>query len=291
MAAAAGPATIWLVDVDEVADELYGLPPDQFTEARNGRVKELRASGDRRSVEAIRRLAKPSVAAWMANLLVRTRQRSIEELLDLGRGLREAQRSGKGDDIRRLSARRQELVRQLTGAAAEEASATGHAFGAQHQRQLEETLEAAVADESAASALRAGRLTDAMAHVGFGEVAALERTGRPSGRARPQPESKPPSHPSSNDERRSEASRRALARADDMLVRARATLERSDSVLDEARERHQAASAARREAAKALQDAEREVKAASAELARSQQRRQRADEAVKKAERERRRRM
>jgi hypothetical protein len=37
------------MDLDEVADELYSLPVDQFTEVRNARAKELSAAGDRKT--------------------------------------------------------------------------------------------------------------------------------------------------------------------------------------------------------------------------------------------------
>jgi hypothetical protein len=49
--------------VDQTADELYGLPPGEFTSARDARVKELRADGDRDAATAVKALRKPTVAA------------------------------------------------------------------------------------------------------------------------------------------------------------------------------------------------------------------------------------
>lgn len=276
------------MDVDALADELYGLPPERFIDARNARVKELRAKGERQRAEVISKLAKPSPPAWLANLLVRTRPRVIDELLGIGDDLRSAQQRGAGDDTRRLSVRRQELIRQLVEAAAEETGATGHSIGGSHQRQLEETLEAAVADPSAASDLRAGRLTQAMAHVGFGEVAAVRRSRPPPARSRPQAGLDGPA--GRERDRRGEQRRRARDKAGATLVEARADLTAAERTVGEARGRRDAAAASRRQAAKALKEAEREARESALELGRAEQKRQRARDALKKAERELRRR-
>jgi hypothetical protein len=42
--------------LDEVADDLYGLPMEQFTEVRNVLAKELSASGDKETAAAVRKL-------------------------------------------------------------------------------------------------------------------------------------------------------------------------------------------------------------------------------------------
>ena len=276
------------MDVDELAYELYGLPPERFTETRNQRAKELQASGDRQGAESVRKLAKPSVAAWLANMLVRSRPELLDELLSLGQSLRRAQQRGAGDDIRSLSGRRQDLIRRMAEAAREEADTAGHPLGPLHQRQLEETLEAAVADESAASDLRAGRLTEAMSHVGFGELSAVERIGRTTARAPSASKTTSTQAPAERDHR-SEARRRAAAKAAEALDKANAELQSAETAVAAAHRRHDEASEARRQTARALQEVERELKASALELDRSQRRRQRANDAVKKADRERRR--
>ena len=231
------------------------------------------------------KLTKPSPAAWLANLLVRTRPQLVDELLGLGDALRRAQRRGAGDAIRTLSARRQELVRQLGRVAGEGARAAGHKLGASHERQLEETLEAAVADASIASELREGRLTRAMAHVGFGDELADRRPLPSRPRSRPRTGRDAPVKAEPDD--RGEQHRRAAARADAALVKARADLLDAERVLDQARRRHDTATATRRQVAKALKEAERELRASSVELGRLEQRRRRASAALGKAERQR----
>jgi hypothetical protein len=130
------------VKLDNVAQELYGLPPEEFTEARNARAKEITATGDRELGAEVRRLPKPTVAAWLANMLVRTRASRVTELIALGPELREAQSQGERADMRRVVDRRREIVRDLVAAASQCVTETGHSMGPQVQRQVEDTLEA-----------------------------------------------------------------------------------------------------------------------------------------------------
>ena len=82
-------------------DELYGLAPTEFTAARNAKAAAARKAGLADVAAALKELRKPSVGAWLANLLVRERSKEIESLIALGDGLREpggtegAMRSGR----------------------------------------------------------------------------------------------------------------------------------------------------------------------------------------------------
>ena len=71
--------------VEQAAEELYGLPPGEFTRARDARVKELRTEGDREAADAVKGLRKPTVAAWALNQLARRNRRDVDLLLDAGR--------------------------------------------------------------------------------------------------------------------------------------------------------------------------------------------------------------
>ena len=154
--------------LDDVAQELYALPPERFTEMRNTRAKEIAAAGDRELAGEVRRLPKPTVAAWLANMLVRTHAATVEQLVALGSEHRDAQGRGRAEDMRRVAERRRELIRQLVGSASRSAVDAGHSMGSHVQRQLEETLEAAVADDESAAMLRTGRLSSPMVFIGFG---------------------------------------------------------------------------------------------------------------------------
>ena len=66
-----------------IADDLYALPLDGFTPARDARAKEFKAGGDKELAERVRKLKKPSTAAWVVNLLVRFDADRIGQVLDV----------------------------------------------------------------------------------------------------------------------------------------------------------------------------------------------------------------
>ena len=65
------------MDLDEVADELYAVPPDEFVAVRKQRQDDARAAGNRTLAREIGALPKPTTAAWVANLLAR-QQRAVD---------------------------------------------------------------------------------------------------------------------------------------------------------------------------------------------------------------------
>ncbi|WP_405065015.1 hypothetical protein OG558_23975 [Kribbella sp. NBC_01510] len=164
------------VDVAAAALELYGLPPEDFTAARNQVVKQAKDAGDS-SRAAVKALRKPTLAAWLANLLVRIDPDGIAELTDLGEELRQAHVSRDGRRLRELTLRRHGLVHKLVTTARAQARVQGHAVSAPTEQRLTETLDAAVIDPGAAQLLRTGQLTSALRHVGFGVV---DETGDPA---------------------------------------------------------------------------------------------------------------
>ncbi|WP_073257943.1 hypothetical protein [Cryptosporangium aurantiacum] len=209
------------MNLDEVADELYGLDPGQFTAARTAREKEARAAGDRELAAQIKALRKPSLSAWLANQLIRDRQEQIEPLLALGEQLRELQASVSADQLRALTQQRHRLVY----AVAQEARALGHergqAISDDVARELEQTLHAALGDPEAAEAVRSGRLTNALQYAGFGPVGP-----GPAPVATPKPKA---SKPADDDlavrrKERTEQLRRAREEAEEVVDRARASL-------------------------------------------------------------------
>ncbi len=265
------------IDLDTAADELYGLPIDRFTGARDAMAKELSASGDKEVAAALRRLRKPSHAAWLANMLARRHMQEIGEVLDLGGKLRRAQSDARGDDLRSLSASRQALVRRVLGLVSEDAKKAGTPFGTTTQRQLVATLEAAMADESSGRALAAGRLTEALSHVGFGGGAAADRSTL-TRRRRSKETQRIPTTPG-RDHRGD-----ALAEAEKRLVDARRALDIAATTLDQARTRHDAARSRHRELAEELRRAEQTVEESAQELQKSTDRQKREARTLRAAE-------
>ncbi len=156
---------------DEAADELYALSPREFTGARDARVKEAKATGDAETARRIKALRKPTVAAWLANQLVRAHRDEVAPLLELGAALREATATLRGPQLRQLSRQRNEVVQALVRQARRLAGAAGQPVSEDAVRALQETLNAALADEDAGRLLLAGRLTEPLEHSGFGPAA------------------------------------------------------------------------------------------------------------------------
>jgi hypothetical protein len=157
-----------LVDVEPISEELYGLPLDEFIPTRSIREKQARSDGDKDAAAQIHELAKPNLVAWLANQLVRERGDEIRPLLELGAGLREATKALSGEQLRELSRQQRQLVYALVQQARRLANAAGRKVSADTARGLEDTLRAALADQDAADALAAGRLTAGMQNSGFG---------------------------------------------------------------------------------------------------------------------------
>ena len=98
------------------ADDLYGLPLDEFTAARDALAKRLRGEKRREDADAVKALKRPSVAAGAINLAVR--EHGADDLLAAGEELRTAHGAlldGSGDAaaVREATAREREAVREF----------------------------------------------------------------------------------------------------------------------------------------------------------------------------------
>jgi hypothetical protein len=159
------------VPPEELLDRLYTEPPDRFIPTRDEAVAAARKAGDRRTAEAIGKLRKPTVAAWLVNLVVRRRPELIDELLSLGQALRSAQHDLRGEELRELSAQRRAAIGELVGQArilAREGGRTGR--DPLPLVEVEATLSAALSEPEVAEAVRGGMLTRAAGYAGFGET-------------------------------------------------------------------------------------------------------------------------
>nr|MDQ2959113.1 hypothetical protein [Actinomycetota bacterium] len=155
-----------LTDLDEAADELYGLGPaeqDRFADRRAELVAEAKAAGDRELAAKIAKFKKPVQAAALANALVRAEPKALADLGRLAGELRDAHRQLRGGELRKLSEQRQRLLRRLTELGQ---SVAGRPVGDTVLGQLRATFEAALADEAAERAVLSGRLTAALSYSG-----------------------------------------------------------------------------------------------------------------------------
>lgn len=158
-----------MIDLEAVADELYRLLPGEFTAARNVRARELRTV-DKGLAAVVAKLPRPSVAAWACNALVRERPDQLRQVLDLGRTLRQAQEDLDPAALRELGLQRRRLVAALAREAVDLGSRLGQNVADATVDELEQTLQAAMADEHAAAAVLSGRLVRSLASTGFEAV-------------------------------------------------------------------------------------------------------------------------
>ncbi len=99
----------------EIADELYALPLEEFTLARDAKAKELKADPDGKELPAaVKKLKKPSVAAWVVDLFVRREAEQVEQVIAVGTALREAQEGMDGAELRALTKQRRQLTSAVT---------------------------------------------------------------------------------------------------------------------------------------------------------------------------------
>ncbi|KAA9377426.1 hypothetical protein F5972_17400 [Microbispora cellulosiformans] len=154
------------MDLDEAADRLYGMVPEEFTTARDALAKETRAAGDAALAKQIKGLRRPAVVAWAVNQAAR-REGLLDPLLDLGRRLREAWRTQDAEALAEAGRERTRLVARAVRSVRENAEAAGRPLAPGAALEIEQTLDAAVVDEDAAEQVRRGRLTRPLSYSGF----------------------------------------------------------------------------------------------------------------------------
>ncbi|PZE27013.1 hypothetical protein [Curtobacterium sp. MCLR17_055] len=151
----------------DVARELLLVAPQDFVAERTARQRAVRKD-DRALATAVGKLRKPSPAAWVIDLLAH--DGALDDAVDLGPALRNAQADADPDAIRTLRRQRTEVVDALAQAGADLASDAGHPVTPAVLEQVRSTIEAAMADPHAGAAVRSGLLVTALESVGFDAV-------------------------------------------------------------------------------------------------------------------------
>ena len=276
----------------QVAGELYTHAPSAFTAARDERAGQVRAAGDAGLAAEIRKLRRPTVSAWLVNLLVREAPTQVGELLELGASLREAQQALAGDRLRDLSAQRGPLVTALVQEAKRLAAQAGQPVSAQAEREVQDTLEAALADPDLAEAVRSGRLTRALSYaglgggVGVGDAVAAWAPGQEAVRTRPEAGQRPaPAQSETGTARRGRREAGTAAR-DRQETDAERRARREAEAAERAREEAEAAERNLREAAEDAREAQAALDAAERETASARDRHQARQRQIEELEQE-----
>jgi hypothetical protein len=276
--------------LDKIAEELYGLPPDEFTGARDALVKRLRADKERELAGEVKSLRKPTLAAWSLNQLVRNRKKDVEKLLSAGRDLRKAQDAlvsgGDRAAFQRAAAQERELVAQLSRDAAALAAEAGAGSSQGMEEKLAATLHSAVLDEETAAELAAGRvLRERQAVAGFGGLELAPAPAKPAReRAKPAKTAKADAAKRKREQDEEAKAREELQAA--RLEERKAGRERDATAKAKARAAERVAKAEERaaEAARRLEEARRELEEAEQEERNAGERYEEAAAAVETAE-------
>jgi DNA repair exonuclease SbcCD ATPase subunit len=175
------------VDFDAVTGELYALPPAEFIPAREQRVAEARAAGDRELAKRIHALRRPTHAAWAVNLLAREQPETCDGLLSLGSELRQAWSAADGEQLAELSSRRHQVVYALAQLVRRLAYEHGLPLSDDAAEDVQATLDAALADPGVAREVCSGRLAKGRTFAGFGPADAPAPPAGTARQTRPEP--------------------------------------------------------------------------------------------------------
>lgn len=207
---------LYVVEHNEALDQatrvLYSTPPDDFLAKRTELVAEAKRQGDAATAQAIGRLRKPTVAAWIVNAYALANPELVTQLTDIGDRLRHAQDSLEVEQLRALSGERRALTAGLAKDALRQAGRAA-ASTALHD-EVAATFDAAVADPAVAASLGSLQHGEQFSGFGFGSAPALTlvRGGRtPGAAAQPSTKQQPATQPATPT--RSAAEQRRLDRA------------------------------------------------------------------------------
>ena len=162
--------------------ELYRSAPEGFIAARDSLAKRLREDGRDADADEVKKLRRPTVAAWALDRLADVAPDEVGALLDAGAELARAQRatlSGRDPQkLREATAKRRDLVAELSQTAADALRDAGRSPDP-HLEDIRGTLEAASVDEEIGDRLRTGTLErTSRPAAGFGDIAGLQLVSR-----------------------------------------------------------------------------------------------------------------
>jgi hypothetical protein len=231
-------------------DDLFKLPPAEFTKARNALAASLKGAGRAEDAAAVKALTKPSLSAWVVNQLYWQHRKPFDQLIAAGEKLRQAQTSqlaGEGGELRGPMEALRSVLTDLTKRAAAVLGEAGHPATPDLARRITTTLEALGTYGSQAGAPPAGRLTADVDPPGFEALSALVPRSRGKRAAGSEPSRVIPFRPP-----------------------AKAAPARKLSPAARKRQEEQERNAQRKEALAALREAERTLRDARKAVAQSQ---------------------
>ena len=262
------------MSLDKRIDELYQLPLDEFTAARNALARE---TGD----ATVKALTKPPVAAWAVNQLYWDRRDDYDALIEAAQDMRRTHKAvieGRKGDLRAASREHDHAIERALKATIEVMNGRAQPVTDVTRQAILNTLRALPGDE------HPGRLSKALVPGGFNMLAGVIPAPPTTRRAK---ESKRTQEAKAEPKAERDAAERAVrdaehharrmefeqaratresAKAEKQLEAARAAIERAREALETAERDATAAERAAEAAERAREAAERKARDAEAAL-------------------------
>jgi hypothetical protein len=251
-------------DLDEQIDQLYQLPLDEFTAARNALVKQ---AGDRAA--EVRKLEKPNLAAWTVNQLYWKERDAYEAVIKAAEKMRAAYKqmlAGKSTDVRGAEDAHQEALQEARQAARRILEDGGHPNPDAVMMPVAETLDALPGEEPP------GRLTKPLRRMGFNVLEGVPISAK-AGPAKPKTSAAQPKEPvkTAREQRAGDAQERELAMTRERLRFAESAEREAEGALDRAKRALERLQRIRERVAKEFADARAAEKSAEKEVATAEQ--------------------
>ena len=285
-------------ELEAAIDRLYQLPVAEFTEARNALAAARKAAGDPEGAALVKALAKPTLVAWVVNLVYFKHRELFDgltsALIELASAQREARSGSGGPELREAARRKGEQLQKLVRVAERRLLDSGSQAAPPLLQRVGATLEAlATPRPEGKAAPRPGRLVSELQPAGFDVALGLGSLELPpmvpraaSELAKPAAESAATRVPSPEPEaarisrlalqqaelevaglrRETDAAARSLAEAESRTAAARADIAQLEARLQQTRARAEEKAVAESEARRALEAARAGLAAAEAAL-------------------------
>jgi hypothetical protein len=149
---------------DPRLDELYREHPQGFVARRNQLAKALRGAGEGDEAERVRKLRRPTVAAWLINRAALESPEQLKEFAEASRQLEDAQaqalegKEGAADALRAAVVRERDATSAIAGTAEKAARDAGDAPSGHALELVGQTLRAAAVDPELRERVLRGRL-------------------------------------------------------------------------------------------------------------------------------------
>jgi hypothetical protein len=214
--------------LDDQIDDLYQLPLDEFTAARNALAKSSGSS-------EVKKLEKPNLAAWTVNQLYWRDRKAYDEVIKAAERMRTAYKqmlAGKTADVRGAEEIHEEALREAKQAARKLLEEGGHPNPEAVMMPVAETLDALPGGEPP------GRLTKPLRRMGFNVLEGVPisaKAGPQKPKAEPAKKAAPDRDQTSRERKASEAEEREVAMTKERLRFAEAAEREAEATLDRAK--------------------------------------------------------